>query len=155
MYKLKDIIASGGKNPKINKAIDRYELSNKEKKDIIDEVKNISCSGGGTSSGDDCENMYISYNKDNAEDFGAFMFASLYGALWKGVPNNGGEKVIANFYIVEQLGGIVAEAAMIPISEKTLSADGTIMTYKDMIADMESKGVSFNRITKEEFYNLQ
>ena len=30
MYKLKDIISSGGTNPKINKAIDRYELSKEE-----------------------------------------------------------------------------------------------------------------------------
>lgn len=47
MYKLKDIISSGGTNPKINKAIDRYELSKDEKKDIISTIKtNVPQSGG-------------------------------------------------------------------------------------------------------------
>ena len=41
MYKLKDIITSGGSNAKINKSIDRYILSKKEKKDIIKNIKNI------------------------------------------------------------------------------------------------------------------
>lgn len=39
MYKLKDIITSGGSNTKINKSIDRYILSKKEKKDIIKNIK--------------------------------------------------------------------------------------------------------------------
>lgn len=42
MYKLKDIIASSGSNAKINKSIDRYVLSKKEKKDIIKNIKDIS-----------------------------------------------------------------------------------------------------------------
>lgn len=41
MIKLKEIIKSGGGNAKINRFINRYVLSKKEKKDIINEIKNI------------------------------------------------------------------------------------------------------------------
>lgn len=46
MIKLSDIIKSGGGNAKINRFINRYVLSKKEKKDIINEIKE----GGGSSS---------------------------------------------------------------------------------------------------------
>lgn len=45
MIKLSDIIKSGGGNAKINRFINRYVLSKKEKKDIINEIKE----GGGSS----------------------------------------------------------------------------------------------------------
>ena len=48
MIKLSDIIKSGGGNAKINRFINRYVLSKKEKKDIIDGIKE----GGGSSSND-------------------------------------------------------------------------------------------------------
>lgn len=50
MYKLKDIIASGGGNNKINKFINKYVLSKKEKKEIIKEIKENKGSNIGDSS---------------------------------------------------------------------------------------------------------
>ena len=54
MIKLKEIIKSGGGNAKINRFINRYVLSKKEKNEIINEIKNIK--GNGSSSG-----SYIKY----------------------------------------------------------------------------------------------
>ena len=46
MIKLSDIIKSGG-NAKINRFINRYVLSKKEKKDIVDKIKNNKHSSSG------------------------------------------------------------------------------------------------------------
>ena len=49
MIKLSDIIKSGGGNEKLNRFINRYVLSKKEKKDIINEIKTKGSSSGGSS----------------------------------------------------------------------------------------------------------
>lgn len=49
MIKLSDIIKSGGGNAKINRFINRYVLSKKEKKDIVNEIKTKGSSSGGSS----------------------------------------------------------------------------------------------------------
>ena len=46
MFKLIDIIKGGGSNPKLNKFLNRYVISKKEKTNIIKEIKN---SKGGSS----------------------------------------------------------------------------------------------------------
>lgn len=62
MLKLSDIIKSGGGNAKINRFINRYVLSKKEKKDIVDEIKTISSSSGSGSGGSSGEgNKLIEY----------------------------------------------------------------------------------------------
>ena len=47
MFKLIDIIKGGGSNPKLNKFLNRYVISKKEKTNLIKEIKN---SKGGSSS---------------------------------------------------------------------------------------------------------
>lgn len=47
MFKLIDIIKGGGSNPKLNKFLNRYVISKKEKTNLIKEIKN---SKGGNSS---------------------------------------------------------------------------------------------------------
>lgn len=49
MIKLSDIIKSGGGNAKINRFINRYVLSKKEKKDIIETIKTNGGEGGSSS----------------------------------------------------------------------------------------------------------
>ena len=49
MIKLKEIIKSGGGNAKINRFINRYVLSKKEKNEIINEIKNIKGNGSSSS----------------------------------------------------------------------------------------------------------
>ena len=53
MYKLKDIIKSGGGNAKINRFINKYILSRDEKKDVIKEIQN--------SKGDNSSTIYNRY----------------------------------------------------------------------------------------------
>lgn len=48
MIKLSDIIKSGGGNAKINRFINRYVLSKKEKKDIVNEIKTKGSSSDGS-----------------------------------------------------------------------------------------------------------
>lgn len=56
MIKLSDIIKSGGGNAKINRFINRYVLSKKEKKDIINGIKE-----GGSSENNDEDSSHICY----------------------------------------------------------------------------------------------
>lgn len=67
MIKLSDIIKSGGGNAKINRFINRYVLSKKEKKDIIDGIKE----GGESSSkiDEDCYYILSCYGEEIRSDF--------------------------------------------------------------------------------------
>ena len=76
MYKLKDIIASGGGNNKINKFINKYVLSKKEKKEIIKEIKENK--GGSGGSCEEKEWLYYKLNRETNKD----MFLSMNNFLY-------------------------------------------------------------------------
>lgn len=62
MFKLIDIIKGGGSNPKLNKFLNRYVISKKEKTNLIKEIKN---SKGGSSS----DSLYfIIYKNSSTSD---------------------------------------------------------------------------------------
>lgn len=151
MYKLKDIISSGGTNPKINKAIDRYELSKDEKKDIINTIKN-------TQQGDEVSSLEYIRQEDLSESSIAINHLMRQGAQFIKVKFN-------NQIAISPAGllfGVPADrleliALGIDFNAKVI-ATNVFMTFKE---NLISQGVTqeeldaIPRITKEEFYNLQ
>ena len=85
MIKLKEIIKSGGGNTKINRFINRYVLSKKEKNEIINEIKNIK--GNGSSSGSSIKYVpkYYSIKEDIPDEYREIV---LFGSTVKYKCNN-------------------------------------------------------------------
>ena len=73
MIKLSDIIKSGGGNEKINRFINRYVLSKKEKKYIINEIKTKGSSSGGSSK---YAPRYFSIDWDKCSDSWKYILSS-------------------------------------------------------------------------------
>lgn len=140
MFKLIDIIKGGGSNPKLNKFLNRYVISKKEKTNLIKEIKN---SKGGNSSSD------MEYYKVDG------MPTSSVIALYK-IKNSNGIKIQG---VAEERSEYTKAIAYAPISH-----NGVIYNnLKDVFIAM-SEGVTeeeieemfsmFTPITKEEFYDL-
>lgn len=84
MYKLKDIIKSGGGNAKINRFINKYILSKDEKKDVIKEIKN---SKGGSS-----DSLYfMTINKNMTEDIQNALGSVIFVVLTVSYASSGTE----------------------------------------------------------------
>lgn len=157
MYKLKDVIASGGKNPKINKALDRYELSKEEKKDIVNEVKNISGSGGSTSSGGSnieyLDGAEIQSGLDSQSLMSTYILMLAYRVkiLKDGVYGILGAQTPGNF------NGTVIGIEIDFNSYISLNSSLGLLTVKDfliLIGVQQQQLDAIPRITKEEFYTL-
>lgn len=148
MYKLKDIISSGGTNPKINKAIDRYELSKDEKKDIINTIKNAQQGGGDTSSTSSLEYWNVSNNNEGLGEIGMLFIQMRYD--YKGTL------CIASMidYYKDKMGAVYAIS--IDRSMKIMMDPGTIITVDEFLASMglsDFSALGWIKITEEEFYD--
>lgn len=154
MYKLKDIISSGGTNPKINKAIDRYELSKDEKKDIINSIKNVQQGGEGNADGDVIKYIDPSKSQLAAGLLESAIFIKLQ--LEEGVIILPMSFYVANkdsYNVVGVLGASVdldAEFVTTP-GEQLTSVRKNLNSFG--ITDEQINSIPY--ITKEEFYNLQ
>lgn len=105
MYKLKDIIASGGSNVKINKIINRYILSKKEKKDVINVIKEGGNSGGSDNSSVENEVLYYKVIENNDEIIidgypTGITYSDLIGSFFQGML-----KCAAKYIAVKMLNG--------------------------------------------------
>ena len=180
MYKLKDIISSGGTNTKINKAIDRYELSKDEKKDIISTIKTNVSQGGIVED----ENTRVIKGNDfywkmpevESEYYSAacLIIASgielMVDVVYEGVLDSGGSKLRVGGGCFSGVAGLAYDGNVVircyAFREKSFSAINgdkfssiveALMflqgiTEENALAYMTKLG--FTRITKEEFYNL-
>mgnify|MGYP006969206798 CR=1 FL=1 len=151
MYKLKDIISSGGTNPKINKAIDRYELSKDEKKDILNTIKNTA-QGGGDAPGGSGESAWRYFNISSNPSLAQSL--SEVAMLIVGTSAEMGGRVIivaCGMFLISDLVvlGVAADASQRYENPRMSSDVGTVLdSLKQMLPD------GFDEITKEEFYNL-
>lgn len=139
MYKLKDIIASSGSNAKINKSIDRYVLSKKEKKDIIKQIQN---KGGSSSS--DIE--YLQVNNLPIDWVQHLLNVAIQINGWNRVPDNNivywGVAIIKDLLINRPIGESDEPQSMSTIDyiNQTIGEDN----YNNI-----------NKLTKEDFYSLK
>lgn len=161
MYKLKDIISSGGTNPKINKAIDRYELSKDEKKDIINTIKNTQQGGGDTPSGErNVEYLDFTTNPDNIA-----ILEIMGGFISSARANVDGIEIIAGGIMVASAVDNLENNLKAVCIDKDLkfsrfgNGSYTIYTYETWTNTFPQElwdiYNSIPRMTEEEFYNLQ
>lgn len=145
MYKLKDIIKSGGANAKINRFINKYILSKDEKKDVIKEIKN---SKGGSS-----DSLYFIVDTNTtqgteeigkaAEYFMVFASTMSYASI-----GTGGYAYVINMPIMSQAANIV------PLPDR-------FMCYKIVLGHIEiysgsnnKKPINADINNKEDLFNF-
>ena len=160
MYKLKDIISSGGTNPKINKAIDRYELSKDEKKDIISTIKTNVPQSGGSGGGLKVEYLDLTNVKSDTMPLAALLGTFGYCAK---VEAGGLKKIVSLNALLAELGGqnvltLPFYACQINFDAiYGVNKDGTYVKNKDVILTLglsQSDVDSIPRLTEEEFYTI-
>lgn len=148
MYKLKDIISSGGTNPKINKAIDRYELSKDEKKDIINTIKNAQQGGGDISSTSSLEYWNVNNSDKVLGEIGMLFIQMRY--------DYNGELYIASMIDYHKSKTGTVYAISIDRTMKIMMDSETITTVGEFLVSnglSDFSALGWIKITEEEFYD--
>ena len=177
MIKLKEIIKSGGGNAKINRFINRYVLSKKEKNEIINEIKNIK--GNGSSSGssskyapryysidwDKCSEDWNKMLNINIEDIDTLAFT--IGATYKILPEDGYVIIRAYPNIATHSTKVTAFSMLslrvkIPVfgntfisnnlKESIIILNDFFKTYLGIDINLTMEGIT--EITEEEYYKI-
>lgn len=145
MFKLIDIIKGGGSNPKLNKFLNRYVISKKEKTNLIKEIKN---SKGGSS-----DSLYFIIYKNNSLASNIFESSALSiitNAFSGANVGTGGYTYFINVPLI-----CVTSGVFVP-SENYLCFKinfGHIESYKSNEA-LPGMPISFDINSKEDIYNI-
>lgn len=163
MYKLKYIISSGGTNPKINKAINRYELSKDKKKDIINSIKTNVPQSGGSGEGSNMEYLDVSgvdfVNGGTKE--GNFLMCSFMVKCNHTILGNNAIVPIGQLYNAGTSNTTSIYALVFDFSAKYIISSGIEQinfTLKELLIQIgwtEEELAAIPRLTKEQFYNLE
>lgn len=145
MFKLIDIIKGGGSNPKLNKFLNRYVISKKEKTNLIKEIKN---SKGGSS-----DSFYFIIYSNNLSEIDILqsqalgVIASVYSGANVGT---GGYTYFINCPIAAVLTGVIDQPQKYICGRINF---GHIENYKSNEA-VPGKTISFDINSKEDIYNI-
>lgn len=145
MFKLIDIIKRGGSNPKLNKFLNRYVISKKEKTNLIKEIKNSK--GGSSSDGEYYK--FITHNSLNDMKQMACLFK------YKNMIAN--EHIIESSDIYTNYDNYKAFCFMpinICTSEGCRYIKSLITFLKEAYGIEDMSAIGIQPITKEEFYDL-
>ena len=154
MIKLSDIIKSGGGNAKINRFINKYVLSKKEKKDVIEAVKASGGEGGSSSK----KGEYL-YYKTTYENFNAavqlLMITDFRIIDWIYDDNYNGEKIYAEAFsqISDSPEAIKVRKDYFKIMFSYDGRHGVTINFNDFLNDysFEELLLMLFDISKEEF----
>ena len=148
MYKLKDIISSRGRNPKINKALDRYELSKDEKKDIINTIK--MCNKNSDIEGLSEWKYYDIKDIDTTR-------RTAWGSLSAIAKFNAGSSIVIMPPLASYLDNISVTPVAVAINTQArlITEDADILLGELITNVYLPTDLLVTEITKEEFYNLQ
>lgn len=155
MLKLSDIIKSGGGNAKINRFVNRYILSKKEKKDIVEAIKE-----GGNNLQNESDIEYYATTDQQLFDLGEISMLIMWCvALIKYTTKYDNEPT--NFYItgygmMEQHSKNIKDMYGIAYCPMFDDNNGIVLTFKDFCSSLDISDEDFNKaftkISKEEFY---
>lgn len=144
MFKLIDIIKGGGSNPKLNKFLNRYVISKKEKTNLIKEIKN---SKGGSS---DSLYFIIYKNSSTSDIINSGHLSIITNACSGANVGTGGHTYFINFPIVGVFLGAIDPPEKFMCFKINL---GHIENYKSNEA-LIGMPISFDINSKEDIYNI-
>lgn len=152
MYKLSDIISKGGNNDKINKFINRYVVSKKEKEDIIEAIKNKN------SSSDVSSSNYIYLNVENLEYYDKIKLIACSNLVF--ISLNGEELIVPSGYILANVDAYATFVSAtiklcIDLNLKVCALSLGTISIKDFANQLIGINIDdYDKITEEEFYSI-
>ena len=162
MIKLSDIIKSGGGNAKINRFINKYVLSKKEKKDVISAIKENSDGENQNNFGTDF--LYVKNTSDIKDAAGINVFYPFYRGLNKIYPRPGESIETKRVYFTtvdESNYGMhaveifkVKDLTCVTIDGITVKLDST--SYNSLIESLVNSYISsgYSEFSKEELITM-
>ncbi len=148
MFKLIDIIKGGGSNPKLNKFLNRYVISKKEKTNLIKEIKNSK--GGSSSTNFPYKISYFKVNNAYWEDI-AQLINGMYPMI-ASINVNGGEVEV---HISDM--DLITEVTKFKVISWDNIVQEEIVNLDRVLKELEGQIYEnyIEEITQEEYNNLK